>query len=84
MSDKFIKVMFGNKGANYEYKIGEVNVANTWNPKAERGREFGGFNYATEDCILRWLHRGDTIYDVEIPDDAEVVKLAGQKHEKSP
>ena len=77
MSDKFIKVMFGNKGADYEYKIGEVNVANTWNPKAERGREFGGFNYATEDCILRWLHRGDTLYDVEIPKDAENIKLEG-------
>lgn len=77
MSDKFIKVMFGNKGANYEYKIGEVNVANTWNPKAERGREFGGFNYTTEDCILRWLHRGDTLYDVEIPKDAENIKLEG-------
>ena len=77
MRDKFIKVMFGNKGANYEYKIGEVNVANTWNPKAERGREFGGFNYTTEDCILRWLHRGDTLYDVEIPKDAENIKLEG-------
>ena len=77
MSDKFIKVMFGNKGANYEYKIGEVNVANTWNPKAERGRDFGGFNYTTEDCILRWLHRGDTLYDVEIPKDAENIKLEG-------
>lgn len=77
MSDKFIKVMFGNKGANYEYKIGEVNVANTWNHKAERGRDFGGFNYTTEDCILRWLHRGDTLYDVEIPKDAENIKLEG-------
>ena len=69
--------MFGNKGANYEYKIGEVNVANTWNPKAERGWDFGGFNYTTEDCILRWLHRGDTLYDVEIPKDAENIKLEG-------
>ena len=69
--------MFGNKGANYEYKIGEVNVANTWNHKAERGRDFGGFNYTTEDCILRWLHRGDTLYDVEIPKDAENIKLEG-------
>lgn len=77
MCDKFIKVMFGNKGANYEYKIGEVNVANTWNHKAERGRDFGGFNYTTEDCILRWLHRGDTLYDVEIPKDAENIKLEG-------
>ena len=75
--EKFVKVMFGNKGANYEYKIGKVNIATNWNPKATSGREFGGFNYTTEDCILRWLHRGDTIYDVEIPDDAENIKIEG-------
>ena len=61
---KYVKVMFGNRGANFLYKIGEVNVATVWNPKAENGRDFGGFNYASEECILRWLHRGDTLYDV--------------------
>lgn len=75
--EKYVKVMFANKGANYEYKIGEVNIANTWNPKATSGREFGGFNYTTETCILRWLHRGDTIYDVEVPKDAENIKIDG-------
>lgn len=77
MNKKYVKVMFGNKGAAFEYKIGEVNVANNWNPTASSGKEFGGFNYATEDCILRWLHRGDTIYDVVVPDDAENIKLEG-------
>ena len=38
---------------------------------------FGGFNYCDETCILRWLHRGDTIYEVEIPDDVESVRLEG-------
>ena len=33
----------------------------------------GGFNFSTEDKILRWLVRGDTIYDVEIPGDADIV-----------
>ncbi len=75
--EKFLKVMFGNKGANYEYKIGEVNIANNWNPKATSGKDFGGFNYTTETCILRWLHRGDTIYDVEVPKDAENIKIDG-------
>lgn len=74
---KYIKVLFGNKGANYEYKLNQVNVARTWNPKAEKGRDFGGFNYTTEDSILRWLHRGDTLYDVEVPNDAESIKLDG-------
>ena len=77
MNKKYVKVMFGNKGAAFEYKIGEVNVANNWNPTASSGKEFGGFNYATEDCILRWLHRGDTIYDVAVPDDAENIRLGG-------
>ena len=47
---KYVKVMFGNKGANYEYKISEINVANNWNPTAKSGKEFGGFNYTTIDC----------------------------------
>ena len=75
--NKFIKVMFGNKGVDFEYKINEINVATVWNPTAETGKDFGGFSYTTEDCILRWLHRGDTVYDVEIPEGAENIKLEG-------
>lgn len=74
---KFVKVMFGNKGANFEYKIGEINIANNWNPSAENGKDFGGFNYADETCIIRWLHRGNIIYDVEVPDDADNIKIEG-------
>lgn len=58
-------------------KINEINVSNNWNPEAKSGKEFGGFNYCDEECILRWLHRGDTIYDVEVPEDAENIKLEG-------
>lgn len=77
---KFVKVMYGTTSgakSDFKYKIGEVNVSAHWNPKAETGKNFGGFNYCSEECILRWLHRGDTIYDVDIPEDAEVVKLEG-------
>ena len=70
---KYIKVMFGNKGVNYEYKIDEVNIADKWNPNNNDPKEMGGFNFSTEDKILRWLVRGDTLYDVIIPDDAEVI-----------
>lgn len=70
---KYLKVMFGNRGVNFEYKIDELNIANTWNPNASDPKDFGGFNFSTEDKILRWLHRGDTIYDVIIPDDADVI-----------
>lgn len=77
---KYVKVMFGTiSGAksDFEYKLNEINISNNWNPKATNGKDFGGFNYADEKCILRWLHRGDTIYDVEVPEDAENIKLEG-------
>lgn len=33
-------------------------MSNNWNPKVDKTREFGGFNYCSEECILIWLHRG--------------------------
>lgn len=38
-----------------------------------------GFNFGSEDKILRWIHRGDTIYDVIIPEDAEVIMCNEEK-----
>lgn len=75
---KYVKVLFGTtSGANssYNYKINEVNIAPNWNPKAKSGKDFGGFNFSVPEKILRWLHRGDTIYDVTIPEDAEVIDV---------
>ena len=63
--------------SDLNYKIGEVNISNNWNPTVTKGRDFGGFNYASEDCIIRWLHRGDTIYEVEAPMDAEIIEVDG-------
>lgn len=73
---KFVRVMFGTKShaGGFEYKINEVNEAKNWNPMADSPDDFGGFNFSTEDKILRWLLRGDTLYDVEIPKDAEVIE----------
>ena len=65
--------MFGNKGVDFEYKIGEVNIANNWNPNTFDPKEMGGFNFSTEDKIIRWLVRGDTIYDVIILEGSEVI-----------
>ena len=73
--NKYVRVMDGLKSnaGGFEYKLDEVNIAKKWNPNNLDPQEMGGFNFGTEDKILRWLHRGDTIYDVIIPDDAEVV-----------
>ena len=74
---KYVKVMDDTKSnANgFEYKIGKINIANKWNPNEKDPKEMGGFNFSTEDKILRWLHRGNTIYDVEIPQDAEIIEV---------
>jgi len=74
---KYVKVIDGTKSnaGNYEYKIDEVNVAEIWNPKADNPKEMGGFNFSIEEKILRFIFRGDTIYDVVIPEDAEIVEI---------
>lgn len=78
---KYVRVMDGLKSnaGGFEYKLDEVNIATNWNPNASTPEDFGGFNFGTEDKILRWLHRGDTIYDVIIPEDAEVVLCNEEK-----
>ena len=78
---KYVKVMFGQtSGANKDlkYKIGSVNIDKNWNPDAENPKDMGGFNFSTEDKILRWLSRGDTIYDVEIPKDAQMIDCSNK------
>lgn len=74
-NQKYLKVMFGTKSgaSSFEYKINEVNIAEYWNPNELDPKLMGGFNFSTETKILRWLVRGDTIYDVDIPEEAEII-----------
>lgn len=77
---KFLKVMFGNKSSinDFEYKIGKVNIADTWNPDEKHPKDIGDFSFLKEDKIIRWLVRGDTIYDVVLPEDSEIVKYKNE------
>lgn len=78
MEPRYVKVMNGNcssADSDINYKMNEINIAPYWNSMAENPKEMGGFNFSTEDKILRWLIRGDTIYDVEIPENAEVIDV---------
>lgn len=43
---KYLKVMFDNKGINFEYRIDEVNIAETWNPNTFDPKKMGGFNFS--------------------------------------
>ena len=72
---KYVRVMDGLKSnaGGFEYKLDEINISEKWDTSTLDPEKMGGFNFGTEEKILRWLHRGDTIYDVVIPDDAQVI-----------
>lgn len=74
---KYLKVMFSTKSryCDYEYKINDINISANWNPLSKTPKGMGGFNFSNESNIIRWLHNGDTIYDVEIPEDAEMINV---------
>lgn len=78
---KYVRVMDGLKSnaSGQEFKLNEVITAKTWNPSETEPEKMGGFNFSTEDKILRYIFRGDTIYDVIVPEDAEVVKVDEEK-----
>ena len=75
---KYVKVAFGaTSGANEDviYKVNEVTEAPYWRPEETDAKLMGGFSFSTNATILRWLIRGDTLYDVILPDDAEIVTV---------
>lgn len=77
---KFVRVMNGaiSHASGYQFKINEVNIADVWDPAADNPKDFGGFNFTDESHVLRWMIRGDTLYDVEIPAEAEVIAVANR------
>ena len=81
---KYLKWVFGTKIAkkeNQNFKLNEVIEADTWDPYNDDWDKRGGFNFTNVSCALRWISRGDTLYEVEIPEDAEVVDV---KNDKTP
>lgn len=82
-SKQYVKVLFGNEShfgdKIFKYKVGEVNIAENWNP--ENTEDIGGFSISNITNIARWIVRGDTLYDVILPEDAEVIEI---EHKATP
>lgn len=79
---KYLKWIYGthsNTNTNLEYKIDEVTIAEKWNLTSKDWEEQGGLNFTNEENALRWISRGDTLYDVIIPNDAEVINVRNDK-----
>lgn len=81
---KYFKCVFknsvGNKD-NQKFEVGKVITCDTWDPNNSDWDERGGLYFTNEECALRWMARGDTLYEVEIPSDGEVVVV---KNDKTP
>ena len=74
---KYLKVLFDTKSrySDFEYKMDEINIAKTWNKNGETPKEMGGINFSDEENIIRWIHNGNMICDVIVPEDSEVVRV---------
>ena len=73
---KYLKWMYNDTSNqnNFKYNINGVTIADNWNPDAQFDQT-GGFNFTNEENALRWISRGDTLYDVTIPDDGEIINV---------
>ena len=54
-------------------------ISDVWDPNNADWEKRGGINFSNEENILRWISRGDTLYEVELPNDAEIIKVNNQK-----
>ena len=63
---KYVRVMYDLKSdaSGYEFKLNEINEANNWYKEDGTLNPIGGFYFSTEEGIVRWLLRGNIIYDV--------------------
>lgn len=78
---KYVRVMDGLKSnaGGFDFKLDEINISEKWDASSLDPEKMGGFNFGTEDKILRWLHRGDTLYDVIIPNNADCILCDEEK-----
>ncbi len=76
---KYVRVMDNDisNASGKKFNVGGVTISDEWDPNATTLDTIKGINFSTEESIIRWLRRGDTIYDVELPPYAEVIKCPG-------
>ena len=74
---KYLKWIF--KESDKPIKMNEVTICDTWDPDNSDWDKRGGFNFSNEECILRWISRGDTLCEVIVPEDADVKSVINQK-----
>lgn len=64
---------------NQKFEIGKIITCDIWDPNNDDWDKRGGLNFTNEECALRWMSRGDTLYEVEIPSDGEILEVINDK-----
>ena len=64
---------------NQKFEIGKEITCDTWDPNNSDWDKRGGFNFTNEECALRWMSRGDTLYEVEIPIGGQLLEVRNDK-----
>ena len=67
------------KDSDSPYENDKVIVSDIWNPTNPDWNKRGGLNFSNEENILRWVSRGDTLCEVLLPDNAEVINVKNTK-----
>lgn len=77
---KYLKWVFKEEvGIDKKFEETKVSICDKWDPDNSDWDKRGGFNFTNEECALRWMSRGDTLYEVEVPTDGEVVVVRNDK-----
>ena len=71
LDKRYVRVIFKD---DYKADGKTVIEADLWNPRKKKPEEMGGINYSTYDKLLRWLVRGDTICDINLLPDSQVIE----------
>lgn len=50
-----------------------------WDSNNENWSKKGGFNFTNEKCAIRWMSRGNTLYEAEIPKNGEIKEIENSK-----
>lgn len=76
---KYYKMLYGKTSYGseraYEHKINELVCHNNFD--GDPLHNFGGFFVADKSVILRFLTWGTTLYEVLVPDNAQIVEMSG-------
>ena len=61
---KYLKWIFKEDvGVNKKFEENKLAICDVWDPTNSNWEMRGGFNFTNEECALRWMSKGDIVYE---------------------